>query len=313
MSITTNIRDSIKGIEFERLIVAGESPDIVSKALDKLIAFYCDKIDAEYEDVFNEKTNRIEELEGILRVEEAFNVPVSGYLRAVVDAMKAGMSVEEIRACACLTTRHGDLSTYIDKLKADLEAREGWIELPKDKSGATLDPKDQPLMTPRGLSCAWSIDYDDGEWTIAYSLPNGESYGAYTQECELVKSPYDKTGRTIEAGMCLVMNPFPLWKITAVREEEGCPGIWHLFRKNKDGNDVFLYAWCSENANRFEIVPEPDTQEKIDADTTLHPVDYAFRVLKWDTQKIEACDASMLIEAMCRDLLRRQRVLDGVE
>lgn len=193
------------------------------------------------------------------------------------------------------------------------EARKGWIELPKDKNGAALDPKDQPLMTPGGLSISWSVEYDNEEWFLyAQISTNGikpaiewEERRFKPSECELVKAPYGKTGRTIEEGMWIVKEPFPAWEITAVREEEGYPGIWHLFRKNKDGNDVFLYAWCSGNANLFEIVPEPDTQEKIDADALLNPREYF--------EKYHPMPKSDRLRAQKLDLLRRQRVLDGVE
>lgn len=237
MRITTNIREHIKGEDFERLIVAGESADIIAKALDKLIAFYCDRIDKKHE-------------------------------------------------------------------KALRKAREGWIELPKDKNGAALDPKDQPLMTPGGLSISWSVEYDNEEWFLyAQISTNGiksaiewEERRFKPSECELVKAPYDKTGRTIEVGMwvkCKYSDQIERVDDIIVGDDS------IVISLSKTG------LWCYTIPENWEITREPDTQEKIDADALLNPREYF--------EKYPSMPKEERLRAQKLDLLRRQRVLDGVE
>ena len=64
-------------------------------------------------------------------------------------------------------------------------------------------------------------------------------------------------------------------------------------------------AWC--HASWLTHTP-PDTQERIDGDITLSPIEYCADILK--LPNFDVMNYSGFVEAMMRDLLRRQRELD---
>lgn len=65
-------------------------------------------------------------------------------------------------------------------------------------------------------------------------------------------------------------------------------------------------AWC--HASWLTHTP-PDTQERIDGDITLSPIEYCADILK--LPNFDVMNYSGFVEAMMRDLLRRQRELNA--
>ena len=86
------------------------------------------------------------------------------------------------------------------------------------------------------------------------------------------------------------------------------------FRKYDDGS---IDVVCSEKGGKVTAFyspsllthTPPDTQERIDGDITLSPIEYCADILK--LPNFDVMNYSGLVEAMMRDLLRRQRELNA--
>lgn len=168
---------------------------------------------------------------------------------------------EELRKSKSYNARIEELRLALEiernaKKLALRDVRRVLVELPKDSEGNYLDPKDQPLLTPAGISKSWSAEYDDGEWFIycyVGELPNEQRLRP--GECTLLKAPYDKAGREIKVGDWLRKEDEDhAVKITSIRHRK--IGVFLSF-------DAGWYVWDKVGAPFFEVVPEPDSAENV--------------------------------------------------
>lgn len=120
---------------------------------------------------------------------------------------------------------------------------------------------------------------------------------------ELCKAPYDKNGVEIKVGDWVKLLS---WDKPDIVESITTGGVGKIISTKES---TFWCGWTPKNSCKWEVVPELDTQEKIDADVEKDDCLYFGNPSICDDCPAHKQDCS---EEKTRDLLRRQRILDGV-
>lgn len=205
------------------------------------------------------------------------------------------------------------LQKRIKELESDLDAAlhesrkpgEEWIELPKDSEGNRYDGTSQLAQAE---SYKLALRNDMKTWYVMNHDTNEVLGNA--DECTILKEPYDKTGRTIEEGMWVKHDKNkPATKVYSIERDDFYKGVYRLYSRAGNMAGVF-FTWCAEVSSEVEIVPEPLTQCEINhrANNLLSPSGY----YEISTIGLNAENRCQIYDAV-KDLLRLQRVLDGVD
>lgn len=121
--------------------------------------------------------------------------------------------------------------------KALSEAREGWIELPKDSDGTLVHPNDT-IRIPSGelIKCEDSLVYlmTDQNW---YFDVCGEKIRV--SECFVTNKPYDKNGKAIELGAYVVFSNQSPVKVERIDTRVDGFKIWGIL----DNGDEDYWYW----------------------------------------------------------------------
>ena len=179
------------------------------------------------------------------------------------------------------------------------------LKLPCDKDGEPWNIGDRVIPGNRCESTVTGYAFDGDGWFLEYRWCGIDSYAnEFATSCKRPApevllgdgKPASKgeTVHVIESGIERTVKDFGAKSCEGMDGWDGSP--WVMF-----DNGSWMHA-------RDLTHTPPDTQERIDDDITLSPIEYCADIL--ELPNFDVMNYSGFVEAMMRDLLRRQRELD---
>lgn len=204
-----------------------------------------------------------------------------------------------------------DMEGHLHQVEAEFAAyRENSVRLPQDENGDVIHVGGKVIHPDVECECPAEVEGVASEW-VYLPATRGGFWAIPSKDCTLVKGPYDKTGREIKVGDWVTVNGYAPYQVEEIK-----PGYKPDSHFVNAANDIWCWGDSTcRTPEYWEIVPEPDSAEKIREDAKKgscsyfgNPAGNCDDCEHGSHQSGESCQRNMM-----NDLLDRALALGGTK